>query len=1548
MSITKQNIETQKSAIKQTEFTQEQIKKAQKKRIAFKFFRIAKKIFKWFVVVPACVILILLAILAIPAVQTYLAQKASQYFSRITGFQIKIEKMRINLINQDIYLKNLQIIDRKGNVMIDVEKTEVDLHFRTFLRGKDVFLDKIFLQEGSVNLIVNPQTKELNIDEFIAVIDSLTAPKQKRKRPAGERAPVFAIEEIVLNKMRFSYHDSRQDSIRNGFDYAHFQFSNLDGYLKNMLIVADTVAFDLEHLKAEDKISGLTIKNFTTRFLMNETSMQFNALQAEINNSTIRDSLVFNYESPKDFSDFNDKIRLEINFQNTILHTQDLALFAPELKKYDDVWKIKGYFSGTVSNFSFANFFLQVGQNTRLIGTLTAEGLPTIENLLASLQIEQGSVISASDLRQYLDENTNRYVQKLGNIALQGRFDGYFTDFKANCQLQTNLGNADLDTYFIQQPHHVPAYEGNIRLQNFQIGNFFDVKNLGLLSLDASIKGRGFSIQTLDSDLNGHIELIEWNNYPYHNIDLKGHFKNKSFEGNVQSEDENFHLDLTGNIDFNKTEPQLRISTDIQNLDFFKTHLFNEPLLFKGFLHVNSENLKLENFLGEVLMKEAIIQYKNKTLRIDSLTISSSQNSYGYRFIDLYSPYVTAEITGKYTLADLQKNLNLFINELILGIKNKESDQKAYYEAKKKQKNEQISVEFKINLFDINPLVRLVDSTFHISQDITLLGELQSDKITRLALKTEKPFEKLHFGNSYFQRNSFRFEAYKEDTEKNISAELNVYSNGQKMGSFETEKLSLNAIWLDGVIDFRTKIKQKNSSNEADLQGHITLDTNRTTIEFEESLVKVLEKEWHFRNEGKITLFTNENGKILFEKFGFFNEKQEIKIQGQIAQSSENDMLNIDVEYFQLATLNALLGKQKLKGTLNAHVTLQDVYEQIKINSQFNADSVAINQFLVGDLHGKTSWNNEQKILEIATDLYHKKDYVLFLTGYYKPQNQDLNLWAKIRNLPINIVEPFTEGLFSKLEGTLSSDLAIAGKIHHPELSGFARFQNAKFKVDFLGATYETNSQIEIKKNEFGFNHFTLTDRDKQVAIFNGSISHDNFAHFFMDLEGDFEKFTLLQIKETPNALFYGNAIATGKIIMQGEPTDLYIRVDATSNKGTKIYLPLDGYSEVSEVSYYQFVDFEKENLKDSLHLQKQIKSVKITGLELDMNLNVTEDAYFEIQLDRQTGDKMQGTGKGLMQLSLDKRGNFGIWGDYLITDGSYLFTMKNLISKKFNILPGSKIYFEGDVYKAYMDVKAAYNAHTSFTAFLPPTEVNPETSRRFPVAVVAHLLGDLLAPKVTFSIDFKEIEKQIANPTLQAAMFKVKSDIETNELELNRQVGSLVILGQFTSASNNGNVGAASGRTLGEFLSNQFSNIVSQIDENLEIDISAGDLIAAGQNNSTVLGARFAYNLMDGRLRIISDNRFNNQQRGSNYTGEWIVEYLMTEDGRYKLKMYNRSTFGNNSITNTTANSTGVSISTSRSGNTFWELFQSKKKKETKRKKTLQTTEPSKIENPQ
>ena len=1486
---------------------------------------------KWFIIKPTAFVVGIAILLAIPPVQTFLAKYATDYLSEETGFAISIQKVRFNLLNQDVMLKGLKILDKEGNEMINLEEFSCDFDLYETIQGKNIFLDKFVLRNGNINLVVNPSTKDINIQEFIEAIEVLTAPKQKKPRKPGERAAVFAIEEVFLDEIVFSYHDPRQDSIKNGFDYAHFKLEHLDGYLSKLLIVADTVAFEARNLQGMDNASGLTVKDLNTNFFFNKTSMRFNGLYAEINNSILQDSLVFNFESDKDFGDFNNKIRIEANLDSTILHTHDLALFAPELNAFDDVWRLNGKFSGTVSNFSFIDFNLGFGQKSKVLGSLSAEGLPEIESLLASLQLEQGSLIHTPDLEQYIkDENIFNYVQKFGEVNLTGRFDGYVNDFKANASMQSAIGNAQLDAYFIQKTGETPAYEGKVTLDNFNIGELISQSDVGVISMEGSLKGKGFTMQTLDTDFDGNVYSLDALRYTYQNVYLNGHFRNRFFEGSVRSDDENANLDLEGTIDFSKKEPELKLGSEITHLDLQKLKLSPEKITFKGFLHLQSKGLGFDDFMGEVMLKEAVMGYGQKSLPFDSLLFTSQTNEYGYRFLDLYSEYATVGVVGKYNLSQLGNTLSSFFDELLLGLKNRSDEKNAYYDKKRKKRYENLSLEYDIQVHQPRPLLHLFDTTAFASADAHFKGILVGGDSARLTFKSVKPLPSLQFGKYHFFRNNIQFEAYKNRLDDNITAELNAYSHTQELSGFESEKLSIQAIWLDGIIDFRTKIKQQKSNNEADLQGHITLDTNKTSIEFDESVITLLKEQWIFAQDGKITIFTDENGKIAFDKCLISNKNQEIVINGMIAENLPDEKLKIDINTFQLATLNDLLGSKKISGLLDAHLIIEDIYEQVKVNANFRADSVIVNKFFIGDIKGISAWNNQTQLVDLSLDIFHKKDFMFFLSGSYNPREDDLDMLARLRNTEINIVEPFVEEFVSKLEGTVSGDIMITGKLTEPDLQGFAKFNKAKFKINYLGTTYETNSKIDITKNELLFKRFGLTDRDRQEAYLNGRIYHDKFQHFFIELNSNFERFTLLNIKEQENALYYGTATASGKLMIQGEPNDIYIKIDATTDKGTKIYLPLDGYSEVGDASYYQFVNFEDDKKQDTTgKINNPIKTVNLSGLQMDMNLNVTEDAYFEIQLDRQTGDIMKGYGRGLMQMGIDSRGNFGIWGDYNIVGGSYNFTMKNLISKKFNIMQGSKIYFEGDVYKAYMDVKASYDdAHPSFTAFLPPSDITPETSRRFPVSVVAHLVGDLLAPKVNFNIDFKDVDKKISNPTLQAAMFRVKSDIENNELELNRQVGSLIILGQFTSESAGSSVGMASGRTIGEFLSNQLSGYISKIDENLEIDLNASDLIS-GQNGSNLIGMRFSYTLLDGRLKVISDNRLDNREQGSNYTGEWIVEYTLTEDGRYKLKMYNRSTFGNNNIMQTTANSTGVSFSQTQNFNSLKDLFKRKKKKE-------------------
>jgi hypothetical protein len=179
------------------------------------------------------------------------------------------------------------------------------------------------------------------------------------------------------------------------------------------------------------------------------------------------------------------------------------------------------------------------------------------------------------------------------------------------------------------------------------------------------------------------------------------------------------------------------------------------------------------------------------------------------------------------------------------------------------------------------------------------------------------------------------------------------------------------------------------------------------------------------------------------------------------------------------------------------------------------------------------------------------------------------------------------------------------------------------------------------------------------------------------------------------------------------------------------------------------------------------------------------------------------------------------------------------------------------------------------------------------------------------------------------AGILNYKSRLLTDEQELNRQVFSLLVLRRLSPEGTFSGVEGSVGSSLSELLSNQLSYWVSQaIDENLEIDMNLNTM---NQDALNSLQLRLSYSMFDGRLRVTG------QSDSRTMLGDWTVEYMLSKDGKLKIKMFNRS--NQNVIINDMSNNnmiTGVSLIHSQNFNTLKELFTFRKKKKKQSQVTL------------
>jgi hypothetical protein len=556
-------------------------------------------------------------------------------------------------------------------------------------------------------------------------------------------------------------------------------------------------------------------------------------------------------------------------------------------------------------------------------------------------------------------------------------------------------------------------------------------------------------------------------------------------------------------------------------------------------------------------------------------------------------------------------------------------------------------------------------------------------------------------------------------------------------------------------------------------------------------------------------------------------------------------------------------------------------------------DSLRLNTFFIGNLQGVGTYLADEKAMDLNLNLNRLGESVMSLTGAYKPfeEDQKLNIKAELNQTDLQILEPFTSGIFSNLKGSASGNLHIGGLPTKPEITGDMVFSKAGAVFDYLKTSLSVSDTVNFTPRHITAKNWTVVDPEGNKASVNTSLYFPEGKPFELDIQANLDHYKLLNTTREPNSIYYGLGYATGPMRVSGTVDNLLVSADLKSEKGTRLFIPLDREEDVTQGEDYSFVS-ELTTLNIDQNVANVSSKLQEDGITLDLRLALTPEAYGEVQFDAKKGDVMRMYGSGAIKMNLDKKGAFKMVGDYAIDQGDYTFTLQNLINKKFAIQRGSKITWTGDPLEANVNIKAIYTQYASlFPILLDTTNKGnmPEFKRRYPVDVTISLQDRLMSPTVNFDIGIRDYPKDM---TLNGAVTAFANRIKTDDQELTRQVSNLLLFGQLVSPF--GGSGIALGNLMGNFtemLSNQLSNLASKINKDLDISVSLGGGIL-NQDILSNLQLRASYNFND-RLRITRSGGFTdarNQTSPQILLGDWALEWFVRPDGSLRLKTYNRN----------------------------------------------------------
>ncbi|MET3125051.1 hypothetical protein ABID42_000139 [Arcicella rosea] len=1435
--------------------------------------------------------LLLLAVLGSLALRSsYLQTKIAQYYapkiSKALGYPIEIDKVTIRFFDEAT-LEGVRVKDYQNHQMIDIEKLDLDFQLKSLLQDSlKTKLDYVRLYHPKVGLVTDKKG-DLNIDEFIRRINRLTASKPDPKH----KPTPFIIGEADIVEGIFSMNDESEPYMndRKSFDHYHFKLHELNAHLKNFTLIRDTVTFQTT-LKAYDRSSDLRIKTLKTHFLISDTQMRFDGLLLKVNNSVVRNNIVMSFRSQKDFKHWNAKVRMRANFDSTVVAANDIARFVNDMYQYKEIYYLNGKFDGTVNDFKLQNFDLYFGEKSKLRGDFAFKGLPNIPKTDMNFNMRKSYVL-VTDLEKYIGKDPVKAIEKFGHITFDGTFKGSTSNFKTTGLLTSDLGKSDVDVAMVLKPNEANStYKGSLKLEDFKLGKLLEnAGSLGDISLSGKIEGVGFSMKNASLNFDGTVKQIGYNDYNYKNIDINGKLAKELFDGRIAVKDTNLVLNVFGKVDLRNGKSDVDMLGKLSKANLKNLHFTKDDWRISTLLDIQSKGKTIDDLVGKAKFINTYVTLEQRNLILDSLYITSKLDD-STRKLNIESDLVNLDFNGNFKPSQAFEDLKILVEEYKIYFVGDEATRRAYY-AKKPltpPQNYQIAYQFYLKNFD--PILSFYYPDGHISKKTWIDGTFGISNTSTFSLSSK--IDTLVLGQKYrFYQSDIDLNSSKFYNTPEILASLILNSKKQKISVLApTEQLDIDASWADEGIRFTSGLKQVGTSNLVKLNGNLKFIPDGIALQFKRSRLHLLDQDWNVSPDNALTIIGNE---ITAKDLYLSNLEQFIALNGNVSEDSLKN-LTFQAKNFKLETLAPIVSLN-MKGLVNGEVEVKNIYKSINLDSHLNIKDLYLDNFLIGNVTGDGVFDNERQIVDINYSLERLQNQVLSVRGIYDPKQTEnsLDLLATLNQTNLQILEPFTKGLFSKIGGVAIGNINIKGKPSHPILEGAIDIKKGTLFFDYLKSVLNFEDKITFEPDEVRAKSLRLTDDEGNKGTLKGSVFFDGDKTFSVDLNTTMNRFKILNTLRRDNDTYYGTAYATGKLNLSGTFDNLNISADLKSDRGTRLYIPLDKAQDAGNQEEIEFLS--ARVAKDSLN-KSQAKNGSSSGIKMDFNFEITPDAYGEVQFDKQTGDIMRANGSGIINLKVDTRGGFDMTGDYNIERGDYTFTFQNIINKKFNIQRGSKISWSGNPYEAIVDIRAAYTQNLSYLGSVIDStgrgrelRNKADYTRRYPVDITINLKDRLLQPTVSFNLKMHDYPQ---NPDFNSAVTAFENRMKTDDQELNRQVSNVLLLGQMVSQTNStafATVNLVSNLT--ELLSNQLSNVFSKIDQNLNVDLS---LNGNGLNQDLInnLQLRLSYNFND-RFRITRSGGFTtatNQTNAQSLIGDWALEWFITKDGSLRFKTYNRN----------------------------------------------------------
>lgn len=1434
--------------------------------------------------------------------QTAIIARITQNIAENTNADIEIKRVNFSFFDK-LVLNDVYISDQKKDTMLYVKKVLAEIDSLS-LSSKKISIGTVELQNYKANI----ERIDSSIFNFSYLVDYF---KFKKDPNVVWRINGNGLE---LNQGAITYKDSLLPKGVSDF----LELKNV--YLSLSQIALKTgnrYSANLQHMSFVSGTNFL-LNNLSSYIEYSDSSFFFSSLKG---NSAYSDVLIdtisiglADFMQTKNTSDiFFDATLDKIN-----VGFSDLSFLLGDFYQKDFTTNLSGRVVGTLDDLRGRNFKLGIENFMNINGDFYLNGLPDISKTYIFVDLNE-SFANLKEIRNLdLPGNIRRGINKLpdflenvGVFSYRGNFTGFLDNFVAYGTAYSNLGTITTDISIASGNNNILKIGGNLKAVGLDVGAIFENESLDKLSLSGKLDGFIREQSKYDLNFNGIIDSIDFIDYRYRNIVLNGELKNELFNGSFEISDPNVDMTFDGKFDLESEVANFEFVADVERINLYDLKLWDDSTsIASAYIDANFYGNNIDEAHGTLSFSD--IQYSNiyDTLLVSSLKLKNALND-SIQYTELTSDIIDGKMSGVYSFTTLGQSLMYLYHKYLPSALNQ------HYDLPDKENN----FSFNLHLKDLNPLVGLVKPGLYFSPDIVIEG-LYQPAIGKTELST-------HIANLQFDKKGFENLDIRLFSDEN---NLQCRTNADRIWLNKKVNLYNTTLVADAANDSLDVDLFWNNYDEITYSGSIKTSTGfhkrngklpRISIEVHPSQVYMGDSLWLVENSRIVIDSTT----LYFDHFNVHNKNQQFVVDGVVAED-EKSSLNLRVDHVDLLLLKPLLGESSFKGELNGEAYLSSFYQKFMLDMDLSVNELSFNDGLLGDLVLSSRWDHQEE--KLSSEVYLAKDNESLLTasGYIDPLGSSLDMFVEAEKTPLSVLDVFMPPVFYGIYGAVKGNVHVHGGFKNIMLDGeLDPVEKAGIGVSYLKTILNFEDAVQFRQDTILFPDLLITDEVGNTGQFDGYIKHRTFNNMVYDMSIQTDRLMVMNTGLADNEYFYGTIYVSGGVDILGSGSDILIDGDIKSSRGTNIYIPFEGSGSIQQYDFIKFVSHDGEDE------QNEEFNYRSSDFNLNIDAEITPDAKVQLIFNSQFGDIIRGVGSGNLQVRVDKNYNIDLYGNYEIEEGDYMFSLQNLINKRFSIMQGSTIEWVGDPNNAIIDITAVYRTKASLYELFVNNYENIDLQRRVPVECIIELTDELVKPDIDFSIELPTAEERVKE--------QVRQVISTPE-EINKQIISLLMMGQFytpeiyAGAPTATNTGVdLVGNTASDLIFSQLSNWLSRISNNFDLGINyrRGNEITDDQIE-LALSTQF----FDDRVTIngnVANNSNPTSKNNNEIIGDVDLNVKLTENGKFQLKVYNRS--NDNLIYDTAPYTQGVGLTFREEFNSIRDLlerymavFTRKKKKQT------------------